>query len=358
MKRATPPSAGWPVGPSRTMSTLRQRVRSFLDGPATCVALVGPCGTGKLYATQQAARDKGLVCVAHDRAQGFIAYKLWGAATLANDGLARTLNILCNADSETDFSFIGHMPQGCKVVCIANDGQALKAARILCEHVKPLTAEEMAKLLFLEKGWEAAAAQRLARLAQGDWRQLKTLARLFNDAGINVSTQDEEEFAEACERMARDRKHDCHPSLRAHSVFSGNAPPEDYEDPEILARGERNLGVTCDTLESMALMQEAASTTDVLCTSGAWSLGLDHFARSATCLGQKGRRCEYAAFVNPWSTPAEAKTKSVRESFTKLVPWSRSLKRKLAEEQYPTDATPKPKAKGKARKVKARSTVQ
>ena len=50
----------------------------------------------------------------------------------------------------------------------------------------------MAKILCLEQNWEAVAAQRLARLAQGDWRQLKTLGRLFNDAGIDVSTQDEE----------------------------------------------------------------------------------------------------------------------------------------------------------------------
>ena len=338
------------------MTSLRQRVDAFLDGMDAAIALVGPTGAGKLYTTQQAAREKGLAVVVFDRSQGVINYSVWGA-TLANGGPARTLNILCNAECETDFAFVTRLPTSCKVVCIANNVvDAMKRLPIV--RVQALTSGAMEKILFQEQGWGALAARRLSCLAQGDWRQLKTLERLFDDAGIDVSTQGEEEFAEACERMARDRKHDCHPSLRAHSVFSGNAHPEDYEDPEILAWGERNLGVTCDTLESMALMQEAASTSDVLCTSGAWSLGLDHFARSATCLGQKGRRYEYAAFVNPWSTPAEAKTKSVRESFTKLVPWSRSLKRKLAEEQYPTDATPKPKANGKARKVKARSTVQ
>ena len=334
------------------MSTLRQRVRSFLDGPATCVALVGPCGTGKLYATQQAARDKGLVCVAHDRAQGSIAYELWGAATLANDGLARTLNILCNADSETDFSFVGRLPSGSKVVCIANDGQALKDARIPIERVKPLTPEAMAKMLFLESDWGAVAAQRVSRLAQGDWRQVDNLKRLFDGAGVNLSGASEEAFQAALEQMARDKHTVCHPSLRVHSLFSGTGQQEDHEDPAVLPWGESNLGLTCDSLESMAAMQEAAATADVLCKGGQYELGLDHFARSASAHRQTGLRYDYAQWSNPWAVPAEKTTKPVRESFARLEPWSRSLKRRLAVRQHASDDAPKPKAKGKARATK------
>ena len=66
------------------MSSIRERVKSFLDGTQRALAIVGPSGTGKLYATQQAARERGLTCIVHDRSQGSINYRLWGAATLAD----------------------------------------------------------------------------------------------------------------------------------------------------------------------------------------------------------------------------------------------------------------------------------
>ena len=69
------------------MASLRQRVGTFLDGPDRILALVGPSGTGRLYATHQAAGDRGLVCIVHDRPQGSIHYGRWGAPTLADRGL-------------------------------------------------------------------------------------------------------------------------------------------------------------------------------------------------------------------------------------------------------------------------------
>ena len=60
------------------MTTLRQRVRTFLDGPGAALALVGPSGTGKLFAAQQAAHDRGLAYVVYDRTQGAINYRTWG----------------------------------------------------------------------------------------------------------------------------------------------------------------------------------------------------------------------------------------------------------------------------------------
>ena len=216
----------------------------------------------------------------------------------------------------------------------------------------------MEKILFQEQGWGALAARRLSRLAQGDWRQLKTLARLFNDAGFNVSTQDEEEFAEACERMARDRKHDCHPSLRVHSIFNGSGRQEDHEDPAVLPWGERNLGVTCETLESMVTMQEAAATADLLCNGGEFELGLDHFARSAACLGQTGLRYDYARFANPWSAPAAtATTKAFRDSVARMEPSTKRAKRRLGDENQPDDA-PKPKARARSTKPRRGPAAQ
>ena len=339
--------------PHRAMSSIRERVKSFLDGTQRALAIVGPSGTGKLYAIQQAVRERGLTCIVHDRSQGSINYRLWGAATLANHGLAASVHVLLSADGETDFCFVARLPPACKVVCVANEvSEALKAARIPIERVKPLTPEAMAKMLFLESDWGAVAAQRVSRLAQGDWRQVENLKRLFDGAGVNLSGASEEAFQAALEQMARDKHTVCHPSLRVHSLFSGTGQQEDHEDPAVLPWGESNLGLTCDSLESMAAMQEAAATADVLCKGGQYELGLDHFARSASAHRQTGLRYDYAQWSNPWAVPAEKTTKPVRESFARLEPWSRSLKRRLAVRQHTSDDAPKPKAKGKARATK------
>ena len=288
------------------MSNVRERVKTFLDGTQRALAIVGPSGTGKLYATQQAARETGLTCIVHDRSQGSINYRLWGAATLADRGLARTLNILCNADCEIDFSFVGRLPPGSKVVCIGNDGQALAKAKIPIERVNPLAPDAMAQILFAEMDWDALTAQRLSRLAQGDWRQVFAARRALEGSGVDISAASEEEFAQALARMTRDKALEAHPSLRVHQLFNGHVRDglEEYASPEILSWGERNLGATCSTLESMAKMQQAAADADVLCTAGEWSLGLGHFARSAACLGQTGLRYDYTKFAYPWSAPA------------------------------------------------------
>ena len=132
-----------------------------------------------------------------------------------------------------------------------------------------------------------------------------------------------------------------------HQLFNGTVRNlEDYANPDVLAWGERNLGVTCATLENMAAMQEAAVTADVLLNGGECDAGLDHFARSATCLGQKGQRYDYASFISPWSAPVESK--AVQESFAQLEPWTKRAKRP-DNEQHPRDA-PEKAAKAAATK--------
>ena len=156
----------------------------------------------------------------------------------------------------------------------------------------------MEKILCLEQGWSALAARRISRLAHGDWRQVHTLKRLFDDAGIDIGGASEEEFARTQEQMTRDRKTDAHPTLRAHQMFNGSTQPEDI-DAAVLAWSERNLGITCGTLEDMAAMQEAAVACDVLGAAGEYDLGMEHFARTAASLHQTGLRYDYAKWSNP-----------------------------------------------------------
>ena len=127
------------------------------------------------------------------------------------------MHVLLSAAGKNDFAFVARLPPECKVVCVANAvSEALKAARIPIERVRPLTADAM-----------------------GDWRQVHTLRRMFEDAGVDSSAASEEDFALALEQMTRDRTLEALPSLRVHQLFSGNVRDlEDYADPCVLAWGD------------------------------------------------------------------------------------------------------------------------
>ena len=194
-------------------------------------------------------------------------------------------------------------------------------------------------------------------MARGDWRQVHTLNRTFKDAGIDITSATEEAFAHALQQMTRDRQNDAHPSLRAHQLFTGIAQPEDA-DAAVVAWSEKNLGITRGTLADYAMMQEAAVTADLLCNGGEYDLGLDHFARSAAALHQTGLRYDYAKWSNPWTAPAEKAIKLVRESFVKLESQNKSLKRRLAEEQYPSHDDAPPEAQGQRRSKSQRKSKE
>ena len=339
----------------------QSKIEAFLRGEASALALVGPSGCGKLFATERAAAAVGLRVQTEDRSQGPLNYTRWGSNSISVSGvLDQHLYVLACADQETDFSgmlsVLRTMP-GLKVVLLANEvSNAMRNAKVPVERVSSPSVDQMTKELFLNLGWDCTRAQRLSLLANGDWRRLQTLERLFQ--GVDVASMSDETFGETLERMARDSHQDIHPTLAAHQLFSGFAmkqgkSPEDLADPSVLAWGEANNAILCESLEDMAKMQDAAVYCDVLTNDGQPQLGLEYWARSASVHGAQGLRYNYASFMNPWSadgkeTPAIA---SARESYSRMRPWLQRARQRIGKAQQNSDAKPTPKRKTATKKV-------
>lgn len=239
----------------------QKRVEAFLRSGGQVLGLVGPPGTGKLFGTRLAADAVGgYSLTVMDRAQGAVNYNRFGAYVLGGEGLAKSLFVVCNADSETDWSGLSLLGGGAKVILIGNDGQAMKRGKIMVEQVSRPTVAEMTRTLFCDHGMDVVKAQRLAQLSGGDWRALNTLESYF--AQIDIASLDDGDFELAVASTAKDkpRAGAMHPSFAAHILFSGQvekhcAGLEELADYGVLAWGEKNLGVACDTIEDMARMQ-------------------------------------------------------------------------------------------------------
>ena len=342
---------------------VQKRVEAFLRSGGQVLGLVGGPGTGKLYGTEAAAQAVGGFCLSVlDRAQGVLNYNRLGAYVLGAEGLARSLFVVCNADAETDWSSLGQLRGGAKLILIGNDGHAMKRAGITVEQVRRPTVAEMTRTLFCDQGMEVTKAQRLARLSGGDWRALKTLEAYF--AHVELASLDEEEFEMAVESSAKDepRAESMHPSFATHLLRSGQAKEhcghvENLADDGVLAWGERNLGISCETMEDMARLQEAASLADTFVVGGAGELGLDHFVRSAALKPRTSLRYDYKAYSAPEGDPSkwiggkEASESSdvIRESWHRRAPWTRREKSRLTTKE-PGGTTP---AKGRKRAAAA-----
>ena len=109
---------------------VQKRIETFLRSGGQVLGLVGPNGTRKLYGIETAAKAVGGFCLSvMDRAQGAVNYNRLGAYVLGDDGLAKSLFVVCNADFETDWSCLGQLRGGAKVILIGNDGQWMKRAK-------------------------------------------------------------------------------------------------------------------------------------------------------------------------------------------------------------------------------------
>ena len=282
-----------------------------------------------MYGTEAAAKAVGGFCLSvMDRAKGAVNCNRLGAYVLGAEGLAKSLFVVCNADAESDWSGLGELRGGAKVILIGNDGQAMKRAKIAVEQVHRPTVAEMTRTLFCEHGMDVVKAHRLAQLSGGDWRALKTLESYF--AQIDVASLDEGDFELVVQSTAKDkpRAEAMHLSFAAHVLFSGQAERHSgglagLADYGVLALGERNLGVVCETVEDMARMQEAACLADTMVSGGAAELGLDCFSRSAALKPRTTLRYDYKAYSAPEGDPskwiggreASASSDAIRESW-------------------------------------------
>ena len=79
----------------------QKRVEQFLRGKGQVLGLVGHPGTGKMFGTRLASEAVGgFSLTAMDRAQGVVNYNRLGAYVLGDEGLAKSLFVVCNADAE------------------------------------------------------------------------------------------------------------------------------------------------------------------------------------------------------------------------------------------------------------------
>ncbi len=244
--------------------------------------------------------------------------------------------------------------EGHKIILIGNEcQQAAKKAGIPVEQARKPTPDEMCKTLFLELDWGALKARRFARLCDGDWRMLRTLAQQL--AHIDVENLSEKEFDAALESMAKDRRplDVVHPSLAAHQLFSGTAQKRgetnQYADYSVMAWAERNLGTLCgDSIEEMSRMQEAACHADALVAGGEPTIGLEHFARAAALTPRAHLRYDFKAYANPWQDVKERpEAAAIRANVDRLRPWAWHEKRRLSEARSDGTCEPTPVARSR-----------
>ena len=121
-------------------------------------------------------------------------------------------------------------------------------------------------------------------------------------------------------------------------MFSGKAREQGIvelcSEYNVLAWGERNLGVACGNLEEMSRLQEAACFADVFIAGGDAELGLDHFVRSAALTPRENLRYDYRAYSAPEGKRSDGKetaeTRVIRESWERQASRSKREKDRLA----------------------------
>ena len=316
------------------------RIEAFLGGSAAVLGLVGQTGSGKLRAVELAAKAAGFQATVLDRTQGSINYNRMGACTLGQDGLVRTVYVVCGTDCETALPNPKTLP-GAKIVLIGNNCcPELRKAGIHVERLNRPTREAMCKTLFLDHDWPVSKAQRLSALADGDWRRLWNLDRLFAGAGVDVAEGSEDDFQQLVLSTTTDKNllDESPPSAAVHQLFSGHAKSSDtvsaYAEHSVLIWAEANTDIVCASLERMAEIHEAAAVADVLTTGGEQEIGFETFAMTAALEANPSMRYDYTKYRNPWVVSKQTpEAKAIRESWERRGSGQTRLKRRLTQAQ-------------------------
>ena len=323
---------------------IQGRIEAFLRGSTAALAVVGQTGSGKTHAVEVAAKAAGFQATVLDRTQGSISYNRLGVCALGQDGLTRTVTIVCGADSETALPDPKRLPLGTKLIFIGNNCSAeLKKAGIHIEKLNRPTQEAMCKTLFLDHDWPVAKAKRLSALADGDWRRVWSLDRLFAGAGVDVAECNDDDFRALMLHTAKDKNllETTPPSAAVHQLFSGYAASSntvsDYAEHSVMMWTEANQDIVCNSIEKMAEFQEAAVYADVLATGGQHEIGLETFSMCAAQNANPNLRYDFTKYRNPWAAARKEtpEAKYIRESWQRRGSWT---KRRLAAAQDPDDA--------------------
>ena len=320
---------------------IQARIEAFLRGSASVMGLVGQTGSGKLHAAERAAKAAGFQTTVLDRTQGNINYSWLGACALGQDGLTRTVTIVCGADSETAPPNPKSLPLGTKIILIGNSCCAeLKKVGVHVQKLNRPTREAMCKTLFLDHDWPVAKAKRLSALADGDWRRLWNLDRLFTGASVDVAEGSEEDFRQLILSTAKDKNllDDTLPSAAVHQLFNGHATKSDtvhsYAENSVLMWAEANKEIVCNSIEHMADLQMGVVHTDMLSSGGEPELGLQTFVMTAALEANPSMHYDYTKYRNPWAARRETEESSrIRESWERRGSGQTRLKRRLTQAQ-------------------------
>ena len=324
------------------------KITAFLreDEPRV-LALVG--ATGKKHAIAKAARQAGIAVTHHDLAQGAVHFGRLGLYQLTTTGLSRCVHVIANASEQflNDYSWV--KAERAKIVLVADDASQSMRASVPVVRMQALSAEAMAKRLYLEEDWPAEEAVQAAKAARGDWHQLHAHKHFCSGLGDAQHSAALAECSQKDELLASET-----PCFITNRLLNGTIPETCPLDTTVMAWAERNMGAHCNDLEAMAPKHEAmaASTAGLEGNPAGEQLFM-----CAVMYQSQPMQYKPGLYASPWQKD-EAVVREIAESFKKRRSHSHTLKEATLQQEREADggstvAKRRPKTKAKSKGVKA-----